>query len=267
MLINKIISVFFSKKRKSQYKLAFFIFEFLSKIYSRLMGLLEDIFFKNKKHQESFNKTGVFKFELPFNANSLIRNAKKIRMDEFLSIYCLREKEVKKLINKVFDKNTQSLIFKKTGFKYSIDYLRIYENNHIRETNQRAKFVREAHYDKSFSRNMLKIFIPLNVDLNSGPLKVSFINCTNNFSKAYESDSKNYTFLIGAGEYIYGVLPNLCWHQEGNPKEDSSAIQMMFQLNPSNRWEFREDIHLRQIKTEDKFTSFSSFFFKKLSLN
>ena len=119
MLINKIISVFFSKKRKSQYKLAFFIFEFLSKIYSRSMGLLEDIFFKNKKYQESFNKTGVFKFELPFNANSLIRNAKKVRMDEFLSIYYLREKEVKKLINKVFDKNTQSLIFKKTSYVYA----------------------------------------------------------------------------------------------------------------------------------------------------
>ena len=80
------------------------------------MGFLEDIFYKNKKYKESFYKSGIFKFELAFNVNSFIKNAKKIRMDEFLSIYCLRENDVKKLINQVFDKKTQSLIFKKTGF-------------------------------------------------------------------------------------------------------------------------------------------------------
>ena len=49
MLINKFISTFFSKKRKSQYKIAFIVFEFISKIYSGLMGFLEDIFYKDKK--------------------------------------------------------------------------------------------------------------------------------------------------------------------------------------------------------------------------
>ena len=266
MLINQIISTFFSKKSKSQYKYAFSIFEFISKIYSRSMGFLEDIFYKNKKYKESFSKSGVLKFELAFNSNNFIKNAKKLRMDESLSIFCLKEEDIKKLIYKVFDKKTQNLILRKTGFRYSIDYIRIYENNHISEINQRSKIIREAHFDKSFSRNMLKIFIPLNVDLNSGPLKVSFIN-SSNLSKVYENDSTNCTFLTGSGESIYGVLPNLCWHQEGNPKKDSSAKQIMFQLNPSNRWEFREDLYLRQIKTENKFSSFSSFFFKKLSID
>ena len=144
--------------------------------------------------------------------------------------------------------------------------MRIYENHHICETNQRFKIIREAHYDKSFSRNMLKIFIPLNVDLNSGPLKVSFINSPD-LSKKYDDHSTNCSYVMGSGDLIYGVLPNLCWHQEGNPKEDSSAKQIMFQLNPSNRWEFREDLYLRQLKTENKFSSFSSFFFKKLYIN
>ena len=266
MLINKIISTFFYKKSKSQYKIAFILFEFVSKIYSRLTGLLEDILYKHKKYHESFNKSGIFKFEMAFNANSFIENAKKIRMDESLSIYCLKEEDIKKLINKVFDKKTQSLIFKKTGFRYSVDYMRIYENHHICETNQRFKIIREAHYDKSFSRNMLKIFIPLNVDLNSGPLKVSFINSPD-LSKKYDDHSTNCSYVMGSGDLIYGVLPNLCWHQEGNPKVDSSAKQIMFQLNPSNRWEFREDLYLRQLKTENKFSSFSSFFFKKLYIN
>ena len=266
MLINKIISTFFSKKRKSQYKYAFFIFEFITKIYSKLMGFLEDIFYKDKKHKYSFNKSGVFKFELAFNATNFIKNSKRIKIDDSLSIYCLKEEDVKKLVKNIFNSNTQSLISKKTGFKYSIDYLRIYENNHVSINNQLSKNIREAHYDKSFSRNMLKIFIPLNIDLNSGPLKVSFIN-SSNLSQVYKSNLTNCTFLTGSGELIYGVLPNLCWHQEGNPKEGSSAKQIMFQLNPSNRWQYREDLYLRQIKTENKFSSFSSLFFKKISIN
>ena len=89
-MINKIISVFFPKKIKSQYKFAFTIFEFLTKIYSRLMGFLEDIFFKNKKHKESFNNSGIFKFELAFNANSFIKNAKKVRCMRGYSGVCVR---------------------------------------------------------------------------------------------------------------------------------------------------------------------------------
>ena len=68
----------------------------------------------------------------------------------------LKKKISKNLINKVFDKKTQSLIFKKTGFRYSVDYMRIYENNHISETNQRFKNIREAHYDKSLVEICLK---------------------------------------------------------------------------------------------------------------
>jgi len=230
------------------------------------MGFLEDIFYKDKKFKESFYKSGVFNFELSFNANSFVKNEKKICMDESLSIYCLRQRDIKKLIKKVFDRRAQSLISKITGFKYSIDYIRIYENNHVSETTQLFKNIREAHYDKSFSRNMLKIFIPLNIDLDAGPLKVSFIN-SSNLSQAYKSESSESTFITGKGEMIHGVLPNLCWHQEGNPKKESSAKQIMFQLNPSNRWEFRKDLCLRQIKTENKFSSFSSFFFKKESIN
>ncbi len=267
MLINKIISTFYSKKRKSQYKNAFTIFEFITKIYSKFMGFLEDIFYKDKQFEGSFYSSGMFKFEVAFNANNFIKNAKKIFIDESLSIYCLKEAEVNSLIKKVFDRKTKSILYKLTGFKYSVDYLRIYENNHIDKRNKLFRNIREAHFDKSFSRNMLKIFIPLNVDFNSGPLKVTLINSKKNFSRIYENDLVNCDFVTGKGELLYGVLPNLCWHQEGNPKENSSTKQIMFQLNPSNRWQFREDIHLRQLKTENKFASFSSFFFKKIVIN
>lgn len=266
MLINKIISTFYSKKRKSQYKNAFIIFEFITKIYSLSMGFFEDLFYKNKKFEKSFYDTGIFKFEIEFNANNFIKNVKKICIDESLSIYCLREEEVNRLIKKVFDTKTKELLYQLTGFKYSVDYLRIYENNHISKRNKLSKNIREAHFDKAFSRNMLKIFIPLNVDFNSGPLKVTYIN-SKNLSQIYKNDLENCDFVMGKGELIYGVLPNLCWHQEGNPNKMSSAKQIMFQLNPSNRWEFREDIYLRQLKTENKFTSFSSFFFKKIGIN
>lgn len=262
MIINKINSKFFVKIKKSQDKIAFFLFKLLTKFYSKLVGFIEDIVFKNKKFQNLFYQEGLLMFNLPFNVNKHLDNPIEKVINDSLSIYTLSEVDVEELIAKIFNKDIRALIYKITGFKYSIDYLRIYENKYIEKSNKQFKNIRKAHYDKSFSRNMLKIFIPLNIGINSGPLKVSLIN-SKNLRKTYEKHSQNSKYLTGKGEYLYGMLPNLCWHQEGNPDQNFPSKQIMFQLNPSNKWEFRKDLYLRQTYTENKFSSFSSFFLKK----
>ena len=261
MFINKINSTFFSKRKKSQHKIAFFIYKFLTKIYSGLSASIEDILYKNKSFNNIFYKEGVIKYELSFNANKLLENATEVVLNDSISIYKLREDDIENLILTVFNKDIRSLINEITGFKYSIDYLRIYENKHIEKNNKQFKNIREAHFDKSFSRNMLKIFIPLNIGVNSGPLKVFYINA-NRLKSIYQKGSKNCKYITGKGNQLYGVLANLCWHQEGNPDKDFSAKQIMFQLNPSDKWEFREDLYSRQLLTENKFSSFSSLFSK-----
>ena len=265
MVLNQINSTFFSKKKKSEHKIFFLLFKAFTKIYSNLMAKIEDILFKSKKFDQSFYRNGIISYKLNFDANNCIKNAKKISLDYSITIHVLDKRDIEKLIKSVFNKETQNLLYKITGFKYSIDYLRIYENNHVDKIDKQLKNMREAHYDKSFSKNMLKIFIPLNINFDSGPLKVFYINSNkyNKINKKSTKSKRSYEFLIGNGDTLYGVLPNLCWHQEGNPKRNFSSKQIMFQLNPSNHWEFREDLYLRQSIPENKFPSLSSIFFKK----
>jgi len=265
MVLNQINSTFFSKKKKSEHKIFFFLFKLFTKIYSNLMAKIEDILFKSKKFDQSFYRNGITTNKLDFDANNCIKNVKKICLDYSITIHVLDKRDIEKLIKSVFNKDTQNFLSKITGFKYSIDYLRIYENHHVGKIDKQLNNMREAHYDKSFSKNMLKIFIPLNINIDSGPLKVFYINA-NKYDKINKKSKGIYEFLIGNGDTLYGVLPNLCWHQEGNPKRNFSSKQIMFQLNPSNQWEYREDLYLRQSIPENKFPSLSSIFFKKIKI-
>jgi hypothetical protein len=100
----------------------------------------------------------------------------------------------------------------------------------------------------------------LNVCKESGPLKV--YDKINSKLARKETLFKNlkYFLLTGDGETIYCINPNMCFHQEGNPKKNFSSVQIMFQLNPSKKWSYRNDLYQRQFMREKKFTSFTSFF-------
>ena len=97
---------------------------------------------------------------------------------------------------------------------------------------------------------MLKVFIPLNVCKESGPLKV--YDKINSKLARKETLFKNlkYFLLTGDGESIYCINPNMCFHQEGNPKKNFSSVQIMFQLNPSKKWSYRNDLYQRQFMRE-----------------
>ena len=116
---------------------------------------------------------------------------------------------------------------------------------------------RFAYFDKPYSKNMLKIFYLFN--LESGPLKVFDKISSKLISKGLQ-ETDEFTFLTGNGEFIYGVNPNVCFHEEGNPKKDTNPVQIMFQLNPSKYWSYRNDLYERQLKGENKFTSLISIF-------
>ena len=258
MIINQIISTFFSKRKKSEHKTAFFFYKIITKIYSKVSGLIEDLVLRKEFKNNKFHKKGIFKFKIPLNANLILINPDKVKYNKYLSIYTLNKENLTKLLIKIFSKETRSQITKITGFNYSIDYFRIYENKHINKKGGDISKIREAHFDKAFSKNMLKIFIPLNIDINSGPLKVYFKNSLS-LSKNNEKN-RNFEILLGNGSDLYGVTPNSCWHQEGNPDKNLTAKQIMIQLNPSKRWQYRTDLANRQLMGEDKFTSFKTIF-------
>ena len=265
MFINKFSSLFFSKKKKSDHKLVFYIYKIFTSFYSKSTAIIENIFLKNNYSTNKFYAKGIFKLSFSQNLNKKLPKPEDIYIYESFSIYKLNKLDIESLISLIFDKKTRSFISKNTGFNYSIDYFRIYENKHISKENNLFYKIREAHFDKAFSKNMLKIFIPLNINSNCGPLKV-FHRGKYHLSKKIKRTS-NFESIIGNGEYLYGVLPNVCWHQEGNPEKNLKAKQIMIQLNPSKYWQYRKDLYQRQLLPENKFPSFVSIFSKQKKLH
>ena len=160
-------------------------------------------------------------------------------------------------LNEIFNKDLREKITETTGFNFSIDYFKVYENKKLLNDN------RKYHFDKSFSRNMLKVFIPLNICKNSGPLKVFDKINSKKIRKRNTLSNLKYNLITGEGEFIYCINPNTCFHKEGNPDDGFSSQQIMFQLNAASKWSYRADLYERQLSRENKFTSLSSIISKK----
>ncbi len=260
-MLYKLIKNFSLKGNNFNYKITFLIFKFFTTIYSSLTCFIENIFFKQNPSNKNFKQKGIFKQKLKSNINEILLHSDEYHLNEYMIVHKLKKSELEQLINLVFNKKMRNKITKITGFKYSLDYFRIYENKHIKVSDYKNPTKRVPHFDKAFSRNMLKIFIPLNIEINSGPLKVLHKSVKAR-PKRYETNIKECSYLLGNGEFLYGMTPNICWHHEGNPLKGKTAKQIMIQLNPSKHWCFREDLHVRQTSPENKFPSFYSLFFR-----
>ena len=247
--------------KKFNYKITFLIYKIFTTIYSHLTCFVENIIFKQNSLNNNFNQTGIFKQKLEFNLNEIPLNSEKYFLNDNTIVHKLKKSELEILIKLIFNKKMRKYISKITGFKYSLDYFRFYENKHIKVSADRNSIKRKPHFDKAFSKNMIKIFIPLNIKINSGPLKVLHKN-NKERPKQYETNIKDCTYFLGSGELLYGMSPNMCWHHEGNPQKGKTSRQIMIQLNPSTNWCFRKDLHSRQTSTENKFPSFNSLFLK-----
>ena len=259
--MKKLIKEFLLKGKMFNYKIAFSIFKFLTSVYSYSTSLLENIFFKQNSLNKDFNQKGIFKKKLEVNINEIPIISDEYFLNEYIVVHKLGKSQLEQLIKLIFNKKMRKSITKITGFKYSLDYFRIYENKHIKSSSNKNLTKRVPHFDKAFSRNMLKIFIPLNIEINSGPLKVLH-KYVKERPIRYKTKIKGCSYLLGKGELLYGLTPNTCWHHEGNPHTGKTAKQIMIQLNPSKNWCFREDLHIRQTIPENKFPSFNSLFLK-----
>ena len=124
---------------------------------------------------------------------------------------------------------------------------------------------------------MLKVFLPINIDKNFGPLEV----IDRRISKKITDTSKikkdvKKLFLEGKKNVIYGFYPTVCCHRDGIPNENLIASQIMFQLNPSKKWQintrlFEGNSSRKKNKfgiwtSEPKFPFFSYLFDKKIDL-
>lgn len=256
------------------------IYKTICKIYQTITTIYEDIFIKIKPTQADFHKKGIFKLSL--NKDILIEKKDTLeltKVNEFLNIKNLNINQINNFITQIFTKDIRNKITEITGFNFSIDFIIFYERKFIplklREVSTlKQPYSYRWHFDKPNSSNMLKIFIPLDINDDSGPLEVinkSDSKNINNFRKI-SSSKKTITFK-GKGDRVYGFNPTICCHRDGIPKKNIYANQIMFQLNPNKKWVInsrlcKKESFIKKIgiwTTEPKFPHLSYLFDERIS--
>ena len=111
---------------------------------------------------------------------------KKLIKSEYQEVYIFNNKEIKELINFIFDEKFRKFLLKKTNCCFSIDFLSIYKNKYLNiEDRKKSIYANLMHIDKPFSKYTLKVFIPINVKSHKfGPLEIKVIKPLN-FSRNY----------------------------------------------------------------------------------
>lgn len=240
-------------------KIVFNIISFLIDIYSYTTALIENKIFRKNNSDKKFNELGYLKIKS--------KRALMDRLDLIKEIFkslkdnpnALNKKQLEIFLFNLFNKSFRDEITKITGFEYSVDYFKVIYNNRS-SINKGAPI---PHFDKSFSKNMLKIFIPLRTTDLSGPLKFYNKKDSKYIKKGFLRNNFQKVSMFGDGEFIYGLKANECFHEVTIPEESFSSINIMLQLNPSSKWGFRNDLSELQFSGEPKFTSFTFLIAKK----
>ena len=231
-------------------------------LYSNLSSIIEVFFLKKKKGTELL-KNGFYndKLKIKLDYNNLIE--KKIFTNNSFEKLIIDKKYIVKIIkNLILENDIKNKLYEITGFYYSIDFFLAYTTHHIDEDNLKKDiYANHWHKDKPYSKNTLKIIIPIDEILHDqGPMEIISIeesNKVNFFSDLKNVDFNNKYKLIGTNEDVYYFLSNLCYHKAGVPFLEKKRTQIMFQLNPSNNWKYSDNLYKKQYLMEPKFPLFN----------
>ena len=248
------------------------IYKLICIIYNFIFSAFENFFLVNKSLLDINSKINSQGFEL-------IKSNKKVNIETKLNLFkqnpymeknILKKQEIYEYTKFLFEENNlKNIITNKTGYKYSIDYVISYITYNLPDNiYEQEIYANRWHNDKPFTKNTLKIILPLNeTGEYKGGIEILNINQSNNF-KLNNSLLKDEKFFIFDNKLnnILIFKPNICFHRAGNPNITKGRKQIMFQLNPSKNWCINDSIHKRQLKIEPKFPFFSYLFDKKINL-
>tara|TARA_Y100000591_G_C21794761_1_gene678684 strand:+ start:784 stop:1545 length:762 start_codon:yes stop_codon:yes gene_type:complete len=241
------------------------IFKILSNLYSEIVSFYENLFLKHKTAiDKKIQEIGFKLFKIDkFNLKK-ISLKKTLKVNKYFKKIILSEKDIFFLINDIFyNQNLAKKITKFTGFNYNITFMLAYKTYSIsRKDNKKLWHATIWHKDKPFSKNTLKLIIPIN------PLskKDGGIEIYPKYLKNNNLNKKKYFKMITKKNEILIFHSNLCYHRAGNPDRNRIRSQIMFQLNPSANWSFCEDIWFKQKKLEPKFPLIYDLFTKKINI-
>ena len=215
------------------------------KIYSLLYSVIQIILFSedwNASIKFLLNQKVVY-FEQLIDIGEFNYDKQKCISDnQFFSRYIQSEKNINKILEKIYTPEFKKKLLKLTGFKYRVNYFVLYKTLPLsgvaKDKNIYANFF---HFDKPFSMFMSKIFFPIPpVSNKDGPLEII--------------DSKNKIISMTCTEpKAFFVFPRKTLHRDSIPEEEHERKQIMVQLIPSKKYDISLKIGQSQYKKEPKF--------------
>lgn len=231
-----------------------FLKNFILNIYTLVSTYIEKILYKQKNFNSSFNDVGFLKLKLNNKLFENLNFEKKVSRNEYFKILILEEKNIHEMLKKLFiDNKISDKITSLTGFNYKISYLISYEIFNIPENLKHNEiYANHWHFDKPFSKNTIKIIIPLEkIDTSLGAMKILNIQNSKNINLGNSIDPD--FEVTGDINDLFIFNPNLCAHKAGIPEQNKSRKQLMLQLNPSNQWCYSKFLFKKQFSIEPKF--------------
>ena len=246
------------------------IYFYICSIYNRIFTLIENIFLFNKKIIKSSNLSIMGYELLKLNeVNFILDPEKEIKLNNYITKYILKKKDIyKNLVSFFNDNNLKNIITDITGYEYSVDYIICYTTYKIPESEiNKNLYANKWHNDKPFTKNTLKIIIPLNETENyNGGIEILNKEQTIKAKKSKFKYLENYFTMESKLNHILLFLPNMCFHKAGNPNTKEGRKQIMMQLNPSRKWCLNKKIYQKQFNIEPKFPIFNYMLDGKIKL-
>ena len=244
---------------------------------SRILTYLEFLLYKQKKHKKrsisNLENLGWEKIDVNLSKLFPIKCQSTLYHSPYSDIIILSKQEIDSLINKIFIKNNILYEIKdRLGMNYCIDFFLHWEIRSIPEIKKNDQYFANLwHTDSLFSNNVIKLFI-LTHDTDSDDGPITWIDRKETIKKKYsykliknniDLDSISKSFTGKQGDLCM-INPNQCMHKAGIPKANRKRRLMMFQLNPSRKLSYRQDLYQKQFKLEPNLPLIKNIFRKKV---
>ena len=233
--------------------------------YNFFATKIENILFRKKKFKINnfLLKRGYEIIKLKSKLNIDFKNKKTISKNKYFKIYVLTKKDLEKIIFTLFEKNNlKEILEKKLGFKFDVNFILAYKTYNVSLKDQnRGWYANHWHRDKTFSKNIIKLIIPLHqIGSIDGGIQIYDKNISQ--QRINKIKKKNCFIFKGMENDLLIFNPNECFHKAGNPKSKPRS-QLMLQLNPSYDWTKDKKLYEKQFRLEPKFPLVEYMFLKK----
>ncbi len=236
---------------------------FIKLIISNILTLLEIILFRKinlfNSTIETLEKDGWVRLENNFKELFPIDYETIKYHSPYSSLIILNTRNIDKLIKNIFlESNIFDILEKEMKMKYCIDFFLFWETRNIPLNNEKDQYFANLwHRDTLFSKNVLKLFILTHdTDTKNGPITWLDKNASLEFNDRLINEKNNQSMreIINSFTGKQGdtciINPNICLHKAGNPDLNSKRRMMMFQLNPSYKNSWRNDLYEKQFFLE-----------------